>query len=170
VIVHGGARHAIIGEPTTLTVTNHRCDGPIGPDTPDPAIERIRYEQKAPQVDRQISRAVKRRILRWPAIARKPTVPVAGKSADRSIRGNFPDSVAEPLRDIEIAQGIDGNTHRIVQRCFRCWAAVARASGDSVSRHGGDNAGRRDFTNPLIARIGDIDVAEFVDGHLRREV
>ena len=60
--------------------------------------------------------------------------------------------IIEAVRTIEREKGIDGDTLRIVER------GVAETRG-SIAGYGGDRSRGREPANPMIAAVGDVEVA-----------
>src|SRR4029453_1743337 len=94
-------------------------------------------------------------------------IEVAGNSRDNSVR-HLANTLGQKIAEVEIAARIDGDTD---------WNQDAAYRGDSFSyqrisatRNRRDDALRRNFANPAIARVGDIDVPRVVHSHAERPI
>ena len=105
-------------------------------------------------------------------VVQVPDGPVADKcSNDSRLNRNLANCAVSGVGYIEIACRVQRHTLGIVEFRTRCRAAIARVARGSVAGHGGDDpCARGDLTNPVVAGVGNIEIANGVQRRRRTEV
>ena len=93
----------------------------------------------------------------------------SGHRADDS-PGDFADAAVAQVGDVEAAAPIQCDVGREEQGRAGCGGAIAGEARVSVGREGADGAVRRHLADPVVERVGDVEVACGIDRHALRPV
>src|SRR5438552_3761321 len=116
------------------------------------------------RTDRRLEARVRAVAIRGALLPRQ-----TGKSGDVPGWRDLSDRSVELVRDVHVARRVDSEAFRIIEPCrgaepIRCSSKAGRTGErDHV-------AGGRDHANRLVVGVGDINVAQRIDGDTFREV
>lgn len=74
--------------------------------------------------------------------------------------------MVERIGGVDDGCAVDGDADRHIQLGVDPGAAVAGEPWGSIAGDGADDAGRSDFAGPVIALVGDVEVAVEIDGDI----
>jgi len=114
-------------------------------------------------IEDQIQRDVQTGLRRRPPIAGEGRQPRPRNGRDRP-SGDFPNPVIPGIRDVEIPGRRNGHRHRRVQLRGGGRFAIPAKSTRPTARDRRDVPTAINLPNPMIARIGDVDVARRIHG------
>ncbi len=140
----------------------------------------VREKEIAVRIDVQAPRSADTGLGSEAAVPDGTVVSAAAAAArkdrdDASGNGNFADEIVAQIRDVDIAEVIDGESDRAGQHSLRGGATIAEgihsgSTDGSPASDGLDNSrGKSDFANSLIFEVGDVNVFIGIDGHAVRQ-
>ena len=130
---------------------------------PDPVILRIGDIEIARIIHENTSRVKQTCLGGRSPISGKTTLAIARYCSDNTRRIHLSDPIILLIGEEEIAGPIDRNPNRLLKTRFGGRPSISRIPPLPISSHRSDNAQRIHLPNPIIAPIGNIEIADPID-------
>ena len=88
----------------------------------------------------------------------------AGHGSDDAIGADAPHAVVAVVGHVEVSRQVRSQAIGKVELGGRGRAAIAAETGHAGSRQGGDDAAGRDLTHAVVGGVGEVEIAQAVDG------
>ena len=142
-----------------VTVAGDGLDDALRIHHAHPVVGPVGNIQVAFFVDHHAGRQVEAGLGGGAAVAAESRRAVAGDGGDDAFLIDLTHAVIVPVRDIQVAVGIEGQTGGNAQLRFRGGAAVAGMTGSTGAHHVGQHTFLVDAADQVMAMAGDINIA-----------
>ncbi len=154
-IVEGGSGcHPTIAAESGDSVPRDRCDRAVGRNPTNPLIDLVGDKKAAVRQGTYTERTRESCARRRPPVTAEALDPGARDGRDRPGRRNAPNYVVARIGEEEAPVAGGDDATRVVDRCRCRRTTIAAVTPIAVSDHRRDRAVRRDFPDPVVARIG----------------
>ena len=138
-------------------------------DLSDSLVAEVCNEKVAVGVSGHRNRELEARADRRTVVATESRSAVAGHCGDDAV-SNPPDAMVECIGDKEIALSVCSHSTGEVQTTTDGGVTIAAEVGCTITARCGDSAARAYFSDTVVERVGDEEVAVVVDGHCLGEI